>query len=387
MLTLTVLDVLAAGKHMEKRTTIRDIAQALGVSIGTVDRALNDRPGVNPMTKARVLQMARTVGFKPNMAARFLSSKRRLRVSVNIPCEIASFWSLVHQGIQEEAAPFSASGLEVEFRTFPRFGSGEEDVFEDALQAQVHGIIAAVGHPDQMRPLIRKASHSRIPVICVATDAPGTERLAVVSIDPLVSGSLAGELLSRVIGGHGKLAVITGDLRISDHTEKHHAFRTAVRALFPAFTVLDAIENHEDEAEAYEKCRHLLQIHPDIRGIYISTANSEPVLRALEDAGGLGKVTVLATDLSAALVRRISRGDVVGSLYQRPRSQGRLAIRMLHSFLAEGQCPSYQVRLAPHVVMKSNLTFFLQQLSLQHEPLENNGNGEATHVASDKPVT
>ena len=86
---------------MSESAKIRDIAKALGVSIGTVDRALHDRRGVNPLTKSRVLQMAKTMGYQPNPAARFLSSKRRLRISVNLPAQIASFWDTVREGIEE----------------------------------------------------------------------------------------------------------------------------------------------------------------------------------------------------------------------------------------------------------------------------------------------
>ena len=53
---------------MSESAKIRDIAKALGISIGTVDRALHDRRGVNPLTKSRVLQMAKTMGYQPNPA-------------------------------------------------------------------------------------------------------------------------------------------------------------------------------------------------------------------------------------------------------------------------------------------------------------------------------
>lgn len=356
---------------MDKVATIRDIAEALGVSIGTVDRALNDRPGVNPMTKARVLQMANTLGYRPNLAARFLSSKRRVRISVNIPAEIASFWNVVRNGIEDEASSPTTAGLEVEYRIFPRFGCDEEKAFEDALKAGVDGIIASTGRPDSLRALIRKASRSRIPVVCVATDAPGSERLGVVSVDPLVSGSLAGELLGRFNAGKGELAVVTGDLQIVDHSEKHRAFGNAVSSLFPSIRVLPPIENHEDETEAYDKCRALLRDHPNLVGIYVSTANSNPVLQAVDEAGKVGKLSVVTTDLFARLTQRIKAGQVVATLYQRPKTQGRLALRMLHTFLVEGRCPSHRVHLAPHLVMRSNLPFFLQQV-----PAEDVLNGE-----------
>jgi hypothetical protein len=46
-------------------------------------------------------------------------------------------------------------------------------------------------------------------------------------------------------------------------------------------------------------------------------------------------------------------------MYQRLRTQGRLAFRKLHEFLAEG-ASSHQVTLAPHLVMRGNLEFFLK---------------------------
>ena len=343
---------------MQKRVTIRDIAQALGVTIGTVDRALHGRRGVNPLTKTRVLQMAQTLGYRPNLAARFLSSKRQLRISVCIPTHIAMFFDAVRAGIEEEAKPFTGSGVELTFHTFPRLGYGEEEAFEKALQSGVDGFIIASGRPHKLRPLIRKTSRSRIPVICVSTDLPGTERLAVVSIDPRISGSMAGELLGRFLTGQPAFAVVTGDLEIADHAEKYQAFRSTVQSLYPGIEVLSPIENHEDEAEAYKKCRKLFASREDIAGVYVSTANSIPVLQALQDLRRIDQVTIITTDLFPALAQHMRSGHVAASLYQRPGRQGRLAFRMLHQFLVEGSCPSHQVRLAPHLILRSNLNFF-----------------------------
>jgi LacI family transcriptional regulator len=71
---------------------IKDIARALGISTGTVDRALHAKPGVNEVTRARVLSMAESLGYRPNLAARYLKSRRQVRISVHLPREIALFW-------------------------------------------------------------------------------------------------------------------------------------------------------------------------------------------------------------------------------------------------------------------------------------------------------
>ncbi|WP_018111852.1 LacI family DNA-binding transcriptional regulator [Thermus igniterrae] len=57
------------------RLTIKEIAKAANVSVGTVSRALNGRPGVSPETRARVLEAVRALGFVPSVAARELVGK------------------------------------------------------------------------------------------------------------------------------------------------------------------------------------------------------------------------------------------------------------------------------------------------------------------------
>ena len=82
-------------------------------------RALHDNPGVNPLTKDRVLQMARTMGYRPNLAARYLSSKKTLRISVNTLRGTTSFWDEVRTGIREAAASILLENIEVEFAIIP----------------------------------------------------------------------------------------------------------------------------------------------------------------------------------------------------------------------------------------------------------------------------
>jgi LacI family transcriptional regulator len=79
----------------------------------------------------------------------------------------------------------------------------------------------------------------------------------------------------------------------------------------------------------------------------------------------LDRMTVITTDLFPALVPEIRSRAVAATIYQRPRTQGRVAFRVLHEFLVEGECPSFQVTLAPHLVMRGNLDFFLQRQSLE----------------------
>jgi LacI family transcriptional regulator len=343
---------------MTRKTKLLDIAEALGVSTGTVHRALHNHPGVSTMTKTRVLQMAKTLGYRPNLAARYLSSKRNLRVSVNTLQGTTSFWDEVRAGISEEAHALVMENVEIEYRTYPRLGEGEEEAFEAALKAGVDGIITFPSRPKSLLSGMRRASRSGIPVVCVATDAPNTGRLAVVSIDTLASGALAADLMGRFLGGKGKVAVTLSSLAITEHAEKHKGFASTLLGLYPEMLLQETIEDHDVESEAYEKSSQLFKQHADLAGVYVTTEAS--ILH--------GKITFITTDLFPALVPEIRSRAVAATIYQRPRTQGRMAFRVLHEFLVEGECPSFQSTLAPHLVMRGNLDFFLQRQSLESSP-------------------
>ena len=145
---------------------IKDLARVLGISTGTVDRALHGKPDVSAATRARVLSTAEALGYRPNLAARYLQSRKQLRISVHLPRRIALFWDSLREGIREAAAPF-APALHVEFRSYPRLGDGDIPLFEEAL----HDGIERLDH----RAWQSRLAHAA-PAQCRASWHPGRLR-------------------------------------------------------------------------------------------------------------------------------------------------------------------------------------------------------------------
>jgi LacI family transcriptional regulator len=350
---------------MTKKPTIVDIAKALGVSTATVHRALHNGPDVTAVTRNRVLLMAKKLGYKPNLAARSLASKRTLRVSVNTLKGTTSFWDEVRAGIEYEKNLLELENVTLDFRTYSQLGNTELAAFQDALESGADGIISFPGNSESLKPLMRQAARNRTAVVFVATDAPGTGRLAVVSVDTMASGSLAADLMGRLINKRGSVGVTLFDSGITEHAQKYDAFKSTMERLHPSLKVLAPIEDHDDEALAYERSTELIRSNPNLAGIYVSTEASIPVINAVRDQGLIGKITIITTDLFPALVESIRSGEVVATIYQRPRTQGRMAFRVLYDFLVEGGCPTQQTTFAPHLVMHGNLDFFLHRSSIE----------------------
>lgn len=341
-----------------KTTSIKDIARALDISIGTVDRALHGRPGINPKTRARVLEMAEQLGYRPNLAARSLKLNRRLRIGVYLPREIASFFDAVREGMRAGAAVASGLSVDLVFRSYPRLDEGDAELLAADADEAYDGIVLAPGDPRRIEPALRALQQKEIPVFCVSTDAPQGPRLAAVTIDAATSGAIAAELLARTLPAPAAVAVITGELATLDHADKVRGFAAQLAVLAPHLTLLPVLESHDQPQEAYRQVTELLSRTPAPQGLYVSTANSAPVLRALSERQLLGKVQVIATDLFPELLPYMEAGQILATLHQRPFTQGKTALELLLRSLVEGVAPPPITRLAPHIVLRSNLGLF-----------------------------
>lgn len=343
-----------------KPVGMREIAQALRISIGTVDRALHDKPGINATTRERVLEMAKLLGYRPNLAARYLSSRKQITIGVCLPMELAYFYADVEQGILSSAGAFQALGVRILQRPYPVLGSHEVEAIQDMLNEDIEGLVISPGYPNQVKPYIQKAASRGIPVVCVATDAPGTPRLASISVDPFINGSLAGELMGQFLPQGGRVLVFIGMHATFDHGQKAKGFRHSFRQFCPGGEVAQVIEAHDNEAEAFTKCRKFL-LQEKVQGIYVSTANSLPVMHALDTLGLAGEIKVIGTDLFPALVPLIESGKIAATIHQRPREQGRRAFGALMEYITTRTAPPSKIQISPAIVMRSNLHYFLQQ--------------------------
>jgi LacI family transcriptional regulator len=111
----------------------------------------------------------------------------------------------------------------------------------------------------------------------------------------------------------------------------------------------------------------MLRANPGLKGLYISTVNSAPVLKAAEQEGRLAGLTVVTTDLFPELVEWIRAGKVAATVYQRPLTQGRVALQQLYQHLQHRRRPTANQRVVPYLVMRTNLDLVLERLSVDRD--------------------
>jgi LacI family transcriptional regulator len=160
---------------------------------------------------------------------------------------------------------------------------------------------------------------------------------------------------------NAEVIVFIGMHATVDHEQKLNSFRSSFRSFCLKGEIAAIVETHDEAREAYLKARKVLEEHGSVKGIYVATANSMPVIRALEELGLARKIKVISTDLFPAMFPHIRSSTIAATIHQRAREQGAMALQAIVRFLTEKVQPAAQISINPAIVMRSNLDLFIPQ--------------------------
>lgn len=93
------------------KLTTKDIARICGVSRGSVDRALNNRPGINPETKEKIIRVAEELGYRPHLLARSLVTGKTMSIGLIL-------FDLEHRFLSQMAMTIFHRAKEKEYFTY-----------------------------------------------------------------------------------------------------------------------------------------------------------------------------------------------------------------------------------------------------------------------------
>lgn len=337
--------------------TIREIAEAVGVSRGTVDRVLHRRGHVDAKIEEKVWEVAKQQGYVPNRAGRALAVRKiGKKIGVILIAENNPFFLPLLEGMKEGQQEYEDYAISLDIRYIQKHSVEDQIQLIDTLISEK--IDALILIPINEPAVSRKLSDLRkmdIPVITLNSDINDSNRVCFVGSDYTQSGRVAGHLMNMVAPDEKEVCIVIGSHNAICHKERLRGFEELYgnKDLLPKFTV---IECEDDDETAFNAIEQLLKNQPEINAFYFAAGGVKGGLEALKRAQLSKSPIIIAMDETDAVLNAIKEDFVIATISQEPHRQGYEAVRVVcNTILSRDLSPIPDIIMNSNIIMKYNL--------------------------------
>jgi LacI family transcriptional regulator len=338
------------------RYKVREIAQQSGLSEATVDRVLNNRPGVRETTRAEVLQ---AIADLDKQRAQLRLNGRRFLIDVVMQTP-QRFSDAFRAAIEAELPAFAPAMLRARFRLWES-GSTAQMVEELGRIKGSHGVVLKAQDEPAVAEAIDRLVAGGVPVVTYTTDVPTSARCAYVGIDNHGAGVTAAYLMDQWLGSSrtrgADEALPSGVLITLSRTvfrgegEREVGFRSGLRGT--GREIVEVSDSDGIDATTERLVLDALERHPAIEAVYSPGGGNTATVAAFDRLGRPCKVFI-AHDLDVDNRRLLRDGRISVVLHNDLRADARLAMRVI--LAQHGALPAEPVRPTPiQVVTPYNL--------------------------------
>jgi LacI family transcriptional regulator len=257
-----------------KRPTIRQVAEASGVSTQTVSRVINNHPDVADNTRKRVKNVIKEIGYQPSAIARSLIRNRSYTLGVLTA-------GLKYIGPNRTLNGITTTAEEVGYslllKELPHYNANDiEPIINEFISRHVDGIIWAAPEIGDNRAWVEDFSNDlNIPFVFL-TMAP-REGLSIISVDNYYGGQLA---MSHLIeNSYEHIAHISGPMEWWEAQERFKAWKDGVHEAGQDDSERCWSEGNWSSASGREAAEDLFSKYPEMDAIF--AANDQMALGAL----------------------------------------------------------------------------------------------------------
>lgn len=343
------------------KVTLKMIAEKAGVSIGTVDRALNNRGRINTITKQEIIDIANALGYQPNRLASALSRKQHFKIAIIMPKHPHYFMDELLAGADSIKPELLDYNIEMDYIFSNTLSPSEQEILLSSLDIEQYDAIAINAGGDTLIPYINKIIEKEIPVVTFNSDVPLSKRLFYVGENSYASGRVAGELLGKFLNGKGNVALFIGFDSISSHYDRASGFQDYIHEYYPEINIIQMCEYHDREEEAFQIMQKTLDSGIAISGIFcVSAVGAVGVGKCLAQTKCPDEIRLIGYDINYQSAELLKAGYCDALLYQDPRKQSRRALLNLSNLLIKKWEPDESFYYTKtKVVLNSNLNDYI----------------------------
>ncbi|MBX3026481.1 substrate-binding domain-containing protein [bacterium] len=246
----------------------------------------------------------------------------------------------------------------------------QKEILESFIAQRVDGIAISCLNGDLLTDAIDRAVADGIPVVTWDSDAPKSRRQAFYGVDDVEGGRALGEGLAALLGGRGRVAIITA--LGADNLQKRLAGARAALAAHPEITVVEEFDVKDDAVRVAEIIASATQRYPDLDG-WLSVGGWPVFVRNALDPVDPARTRVVAFDTIPPAPDLLRAGKVQLLVGQKYFGWGEESVKLLAQ-LADGHPPSRVLNYSGiDVVTRDTLDAYLAQWRQWETPMDADG--------------
>jgi LacI family transcriptional regulator len=350
--------------------TQKDIARNMGVSLITVQRALNNSGYISKELQKKILDYAEKNSYVPHRASSALARNKNINIGIFSSADPKYFWDDIERGVKIVANQIKAFRYEVHYYQIPDFDTKK---FLSVLKNSIRRGLDAAAFINQpvfdMKEIISTAEKAGIPYLMYNVDAPQTNRLCYIGANYRAGGRLAANFIGKALSlkKDGKVLVITSRReRISDYSpgpdinsDRLAGFLEYMKGQHPSIECIqeNLISLLNDPSSDKQIFRILKGYEKRIDALYFIPAFNPSFHRALEQLD-YRNVIVLQHDIDPAAMQGLEEDLITAVVYQDPVLQGYLAVRILEQFLESKKTKQpVDIEITHTLILRENIDF------------------------------
>jgi ribose transport system substrate-binding protein len=275
----------------------------------------------------------------------------------------SDFWKLAEAGVAKAQGELGDK-YELQFR-YPAQGTAalQNALMDDLVAAGTDAIMISSVDPKTSIDAFNRIA-GQVPLFTTDSDAPDRNRIAYLGSSNTLAGVQAGEIAVKALPDGGTCMGFVGFLGADNAVERIAGFREAVEG--HGIELIDVRGDDVDFARARSNVDDVLVANPDVDcmvGFY--SYNPPKIYEALQAAGKLGEITVIAFDEDPITLGAVREGSFAGTVVQDPYQWGYQGMKLMAAYL-EGDMsgvPADGLIIVPtKVIDQSNVDTFEAEL-------------------------
>ncbi len=337
--------------------TINDIARVAEVSLATVDRVLNARPGVREVTVKKVNKAIAELGYVRDTAAANLARGRVYHFTFILPSNANEFVSMIEAQIEQLSSGMRHERTKLSFLRVAAFDPmALASAINSIDPSQVDGVAIFGPETPSVRDSIAHLKANGVTVVSLVADIPSSERDNYVGVDNVAAGRTAAQLLGRFLGEkRGKVLVLTGSMLARDHLERRLGFDETMARDFPRLEILASLEGRDDPDLIQRLLPDAFHDNDNIVGIYSSAAGNDGLLRYFAAHPSVVRPIVVAHELTPLSRAALSVGVFDAVISQDAGHLVRSAVRIMRANSDRMPINPAQERIRIDIYLKENM--------------------------------